>query len=162
MQLPRRQRSPAISLEAITVADTRYICAAPVLLNVAVFGMLDKESAGREVSAMLRAPLVLFMPVAAMAVVGLPLLKGLRSGQPARPTITTLSNSEAGALPVAEHPLWPVLDLARQTQQYVSNNVRDYQCTLIKRERIDGDLQAQRVIEMRVREGSPQAGFPRQ
>jgi hypothetical protein len=136
------------------VDDIRYISAAHTLLHVVVFSMLDSESAGHERTSMLRAPFFLIVPLAALALSGLPVFRGLLSEDAVRTPVEALSNaSEAGLLPVGEHPLHPVLDLARETRTYVANNVHDYQCTLIKRERIDGQLQPQRVIEMRVREG---------
>lgn len=39
-----------------------------------------------------------------------------------------------------DHPLLPVLRIAEQHHQFVLDNVRDYTCLLIKRERIDGKL----------------------
>ncbi len=112
---------------------------------------------------MLRAPLFLVMPLLAIfAAGGLPLLTGLLSG-PAGTRRAVLSDDWDASVASPEHPLVPVLELARQTRAHVADNVRDYQCTLIKRERIDGQLQSQRMIEMRVREGSPRlasAGQP--
>jgi hypothetical protein len=52
----------------------------------------------------------------------------------------------------AEHPLSPLLVLARQRQEYVRNHIQDFSCRLIKRERIDGELQDYRYIDLLVRE----------
>ena len=43
-----------------------------------------------------------------------------------------------------EHPLIPAIELAKQSQA-VLNNVQDYEATLIKRERVNGQLLAQRI-----------------
>lgn len=54
---------------------------------------------------------------------------------------------------ISGHPLTPVLNFARQTERRLQDNLHSYRGRLIKRERIDGRLQEERSIEMRVREG---------
>lgn len=39
---------------------------------------------------------------------------------------------------VAEHPLDPALDIARNSLQHIRSTVADYTCVVVKRERIDG------------------------
>lgn len=51
-----------------------------------------------------------------------------------------------------EHPLAPVLDLARRTQRSVETDVQGFRCCVTKRERIEGELQDERSIDMHVRE----------
>lgn len=45
-----------------------------------------------------------------------------------------------GKKPVNQHALDPALRIARQTLERIHTNVRDYSCTLVKRERIKGKL----------------------
>lgn len=55
--------------------------------------------------------------------------------------------------PVAEarHPLDPPLEVARQGLTFLRSNIRDYTATVIKRERLDGDLAAPERIFAKVR-----------
>jgi hypothetical protein len=66
--------------------------------------------------------------------------------------------SPVASSPSDDHPLTPALSLAKQAQQYAEKHVQGFRCQLIKRERIDGELQPERVIEICVREGSSQCG----
>lgn len=50
------------------------------------------------------------------------------------------------------HALSSVIDYARQEQEYLKQTVRDFTCRLVKRERIDGFLQDNQFIDMKVRE----------
>ncbi len=52
------------------------------------------------------------------------------------------SNANAGVAQTATgvHPLQPALDLAQQGLVKINANIRDYSCTIVKRERIDGKL----------------------
>jgi hypothetical protein len=49
-----------------------------------------------------------------------------------------------------DHPLQPVLDLARDVQRRAEQQARIFECQLIKRERIDGELQGERIIDLHV------------
>ena len=60
----------------------------------------------------------------------------------------------AGPRPVADHPLARVLTFAHAERAYLKNTVRDFTCRVTKRERIDGELQDNYFIDMRVREQS--------
>jgi hypothetical protein len=51
-----------------------------------------------------------------------------------------------------QHPLVSVLQYAREEQAYLERTVRDFTCVLVKRERVEGDLQDYQYIEMQVRE----------
>lgn len=51
----------------------------------------------------------------------------------------------------AEHPLGWALSFAAARSEYIRNHVDDYTCRLIKRERIDGQLQPMHVAEVAVR-----------
>ena len=57
-----------------------------------------------------------------------------------------------GSRPVSEHPLTRVLKFAHEERAYLQQTVRDFTCRIIKRERIDGELQDYYFIDMRVRE----------
>jgi len=50
-----------------------------------------------------------------------------------------------------EHPLAQTIRYATSHSEYISKNVRDYSCRLIKRERIKGELQAHQFAYMKVR-----------
>jgi Protein of unknown function (DUF1571) len=59
----------------------------------------------------------------------------------------------AAADPIStDHPLASVMQYARDEQAYLARTVRDFTCVLVKRERIEGELQDYNFIEMRVRE----------
>jgi hypothetical protein len=48
--------------------------------------------------------------------------------------------SGVAAAAIGAHPLQPALDLAQQGIAKINANIRDYSCTVVKRERIDGKL----------------------
>jgi len=52
----------------------------------------------------------------------------------------------------SDHPLAPVLTFASECQAHVQDEVYDFSCHLTKCERIDGQLQQPREIDMRIRE----------
>jgi hypothetical protein len=54
------------------------------------------------------------------------------------------------ALKPGEHPLAPVLRTLKASQEQIDRNVRDYSCTLVKRERVDGELGEPQHIFMKV------------
>lgn len=93
------------------------------------------------------------------ALVGLAVLGSIPLGsrllQPRVPAAREQTAARAEPdLASAAHPLKPVLELARQTYEHARRNVRGFTCQLIKRERIGGELQQERTINMIVREGS--------
>ena len=51
----------------------------------------------------------------------------------------------------AEHPLAPALRLAREGLATVDRDIKDYSCTLVKRERIGGRLHPHQTVELKVR-----------
>lgn len=51
-----------------------------------------------------------------------------------------------------EHPLMPFIRVAKVSLAEFDRNIRDYSCTFIKRERIDGDLGDYQHIFMKVRQ----------
>jgi len=80
------------------------------------------------------------------------------AGQPAMPGLVPnggLSQTNAGAGVAAAatgvHPLQPALDLAQQGLAKINANIRDYSCTIVKRERIDGKLGEHEYMFAKVR-----------
>ncbi|HLA83571.1 MAG TPA: DUF1571 domain-containing protein [Thermoguttaceae bacterium] len=51
----------------------------------------------------------------------------------------------------AEHPLVPLIRFAEQRLQTLDNDIRDYTCTLVKRERIDGQLRDYEQLSVKLR-----------
>src|SRR4051794_40278592 len=49
-----------------------------------------------------------------------------------------------------EHPLAPVLRTLKATQEEIDHNVHDYCCTLVKHERVDGELGETQHILLKV------------
>jgi hypothetical protein len=49
------------------------------------------------------------------------------------------------------HPLAWTIDFANSRSEYIRKSVRDYTCRLIKRERIDGELQPYQLARLKVR-----------
>jgi len=83
---------------------------------------------------------------------------GIVAAMPAASTSSATTPVEAlrpsGAVPrlAAGHPLDRVVAFAHEEQAYLRRTVRDFTCRVTKRERIDGELQEHRYIDMRVRE----------
>ena len=59
------------------------------------------------------------------------------------------------AIPAAEasqhHPLWPAIQFAKQVQKNFDENVHDYTATLIKQERIAGQLTPEEICFVKIR-----------
>lgn len=63
----------------------------------------------------------------------------------------TASRPESNQQVEAEHPLLPALRIAQEAIDHIDNDIQDYSCTLVKRERIDGKLQGPDYIFMKIR-----------
>jgi hypothetical protein len=50
-----------------------------------------------------------------------------------------------------EHPLAPAIRVCKASLEEIDRNVRDYSCTLVKRERVDGELGEHQHIFLKVR-----------
>lgn len=50
-----------------------------------------------------------------------------------------------------DHPLYPVLQIARRAHATISKDIRDYTCTIVRRERIAGKLQSHEFIDAKIR-----------
>lgn len=51
-----------------------------------------------------------------------------------------------------EHPLAPVIRALKASGEHIDKNIRDYSCTLVKRERVDGELGDPQHIFMKIRQ----------
>jgi len=79
---------------------------------------------------------------------------GQDSRQGLREPVYRVSNrtGNAGAQPVAaEHPLAPAVRIAKHGLANIEQNVKDYQCTLVKREQINGKLADQEFMFTKIR-----------
>ena len=63
-------------------------------------------------------------------------------------SVATVSQSQAQA---PQHPLMPALQMAKASLRIIDNGIKDYQCTLIKRERINHKLGNYEAIFVKVR-----------
>lgn len=80
-----------------------------------------------------------------------------------REPVFRVSNRTSGATQAqnvaTEHPLAPALRIAENGLDNINKNVRDYECTLVKREQISGKLTDQEFIYTKVRhEQNDQSG----
>ena len=81
------------------------------------------------------------------------------SATPASPTpVEALLPAAPGLRRVSDHPLTAVLKFAHSERAYLQQTVRDFTCRVIKRERIDGELQDYYYIDMHIREQSSAGG----
>ncbi len=77
--------------------------------------------------------------------------------QPAQPPIVaanTLPARPKGDVPPAaqpQHPLEPAIQMAQAAMVNIRNNIQDYSCRMIKRERISGKLADQQFMYLKVR-----------
>jgi len=85
---------------------------------------------------------------------------GVRAQSPGATAATPASVTAAEALrpivagprPKPDHPLTRVLKFAHEERAYLRRAVRDFTCRVVKRERIDGELQDHHYIDLCVRE----------
>jgi hypothetical protein len=64
----------------------------------------------------------------------------------ARPAAAALDFTRQGD----EHPLMPVIRGLKTSQDVIDKSIRDYSCTFVKRERVDGQLGEQQYIFMKL------------
>jgi len=62
-----------------------------------------------------------------------------------------INASDATAATTGQHPLEPALELAQRGLSQLRANVKDYSCTMVKRERIDGKLCEHQYIFLKIR-----------
>jgi hypothetical protein len=63
-----------------------------------------------------------------------------------QPAATPLDFTKQGD----EHPLLPVIRGLKASQETIDKSIRDYSCTFVKRERVDGELGEQQYILLKV------------
>ena len=68
------------------------------------------------------------------------------------PEVCASGSGAKGGENVGQHPLEVALKLAREVQQNLETNVRDYTATLIKQERIGNELPPEQVCFVKIRE----------
>ncbi len=57
-----------------------------------------------------------------------------------------------------QHPLWPTLELAVKSYQHIRKDIKDYSCTVVRRERVHGVLQDFEYMQAKVRHGRTRGG----
>jgi hypothetical protein len=73
--------------------------------------------------------------------------------------IDALAGPETTVTPAEEpHSLDPALEIARNSLEHIEQNVRDYTCTLVKRERVQGELLDYEFMHCKVRHQQVQDG----
>lgn len=70
---------------------------------------------------------------------------------PTQPAAPAPDVAPATASTAPEHPLEPAIRMAREGLVHIRENVRDYSCTLVKRERINGQLNEYEYMFTKVR-----------
>ena len=103
---------------------------------------------------------------ATMCVLGLTAARGQQAAIPAQPAPANqgpglipngdvaqgnANAGDAGAAAVGVHPLQPALELARKGLGELRSKIKDYTCTVVKRERIDGKLGEHEYMFAKVR-----------
>ena len=78
-------------------------------------------------------------------------------GQQSPVKVANIKGQDGGS--AQAHPLDPALTMARKGLEYSTNQVRDYTATLVKRERVEGELQPYEYIFLKVRNPKPQVPF---
>jgi hypothetical protein len=73
------------------------------------------------------------------------------SGPLARLGLLPVEPAQALVSPSTEHPLTPLLEMAREASHRIKRDVQDYTCRLHKRERVDGKLLPPETIFAKVR-----------
>ncbi len=70
----------------------------------------------------------------------------------------TAARPETTTPQVKEHPLAPALRIASARHKFIQEHVRDYECMIIKRERVNGKLGEQEFMFARIRNEQTQQG----
>ena len=68
------------------------------------------------------------------------------------------SGAAFGGDAAAEHPLAPLVKYASERYQFIDQQVKDYTCTLVKRERLGGRLSDYEILSMKLRHGKVESG----
>ncbi len=90
---------------------------------------------------------------AALFVLAVALVAAPAMAQAPGPSGEVASVPATGQAPaVAEHPLMPALRMAFAAKTNIDQNIHDYTCTMIKRERVDGKLTDPNYMFCKVRQ----------
>ncbi|MEZ6148621.1 MAG: hypothetical protein R3C09_00745 [Pirellulaceae bacterium] len=73
-------------------------------------------------------------------------------------SFSSLGSKQASLEQEPQHPLRPLLIEARQALEYIEQEVHDYTCNLVKRERIAGELLPQETLFAKVLHGNDKLG----
>ncbi len=60
----------------------------------------------------------------------------------------------------SKHPLYPAMQLAERVRESIAENVHDYTCTIVRRERVAGKLGKHEFINAKIRYGQGEAVSP--
>jgi hypothetical protein len=91
-----------------------------------------------------------FLILACLALAGCSGCSGSLNGQTDRDLPD--EQAEASRVPEGKHPLAPPLAWAKELKAGIEANVKDYTATMVKRERTDGQLSEENVINVKVRQ----------
>ncbi|MEZ6074343.1 MAG: hypothetical protein R3C56_01320 [Pirellulaceae bacterium] len=83
---------------------------------------------------------------------------GLHDSARGKHSFGSLGSKQASLEQESQHPLRPLLVEARQALEYIEQEVQDYTCTLVKRERIAGKLLPQETLIAKVLHGNDEVG----
>jgi hypothetical protein len=72
--------------------------------------------------------------------------------------LTLTAGAAYGGETAGEHPLAPLVKYASERYQYIDQHVKDYTCTLVKRERVGGRLSDFEILSMKLRHGKVEQG----
>ena len=78
--------------------------------------------------------------------------------KPASTTRTVRKVPLVDQAPALQHPLWPALELAVESYKHIRQDIQDYSCTLVRRERVGGVLQDFEYIRAKVRHRRTRGG----
>lgn len=95
---------------------------------------------------------------AAVACVGPTIGQEPSAAGPPERVATFISPAEEPPPAEENHPLLPALRLAQESRQAISENIRDYTCTMIRRERIAGKLGSYEFIDVKLRHEQTSGG----
>lgn len=80
------------------------------------------------------------------------LLRGEEGRKNMKEPVYRVSNNPNTTQPVAaQHPLTPAVEMAKRALNRIDQSVRDYQCTLVKREQINGRVLEAEYMDTKIR-----------
>ncbi|TWT66994.1 hypothetical protein Pla123a_44230 [Posidoniimonas polymericola] len=100
------------------------------------------------------------LPIAWFASVALLAAPPLAADSPAADTPAAESPDARSIPSPEEHPLRPLLRMAQESQEFLKNDVRDYTCTMVMRERRNGRLKPYHFVDTKIRHADPATDTP--